>query len=165
VAPFRLADAVTPNELDAALAQFARAQPACVLPGLVVRRIGAFYALVPGATAPAVHRLAEGAVEAFARFRSPLTEAEIARRRPETLTPIQRENLERWGYPYVFGEYRFHMTLTGPTEPDIRPALEQALKRWFAPVLARPVPVGQIACFVEDRTGAPFRVWRRHRLS
>jgi hypothetical protein len=33
------------------------------------------------------------------------------------LTPRQVDYLDRYGYPYVFDEFRFHMTLTGPI-PD-----------------------------------------------
>src|SRR3546814_7565812 len=54
---------------------------------------------------------------------SPPTPEEIARRQPHALTPEQREMLTRWGYPYVFDTYTFHITLTGKLAGD---ALEQA---------------------------------------
>ena len=40
--------------------------------------------------------------------------AELARRRAGGLTPRQDELLQRWGYPFVLEEFRFHMSLTGP---------------------------------------------------
>ena len=46
------------------------------------------------------------------RFRAPTSDAELARRRRAKLTPQQDAMLVRWGYPYVFDTWFFHMTLT-----------------------------------------------------
>ena len=40
------------------------------------------------------------------------------RRRPETLSPRQRELLHRRGYPFVMEEFRFHPRLTGGLPQD-----------------------------------------------
>jgi hypothetical protein len=49
-------------------------------------------------------------------FRAPLRREDRDRRLAAGLTDRQVGNLERWGYPYVFEEFRFHMTLTGRIE-------------------------------------------------
>ena len=101
----------------------------------------------------------------FDRFRAPLNAAEIARRRPERLNAVQRHNLERWGYPSVFEEFRFHMTLTGPVEEKDRPRIARILDEFFAPVLAEPVEIANLALFVEPEPGAPFEVHSLHPLT
>ena len=65
---------------------------------------------------------------------------------------------ERWGYPYVMDQWRFHMTLTGPTKPQDRERIERALHRWFDPILDDAVAVEQLALFAETSAGAPFLV-------
>lgn len=74
-----------------------------------------------------LNQLANDVVVSFDRFRAPLRDAEIAKRRPERLSEAQRQNLDRWGYPYVFDEFRFHMTLTGPVDEKQRPHVERVL--------------------------------------
>jgi hypothetical protein len=41
-------------------------------------------------------------------FRAPLSEGEEQRRLAAGLSARQRELLNRWGYPYVFDQFRFH---------------------------------------------------------
>ena len=98
-APFRLAEGRTPEELDAAVAGSRPTAPRVVIPRLSLARLGGFFALVPGAeaTEPARARRRGGA--GFDDFRAPATEAELARRNPASLTPRQRELLERLGLP------------------------------------------------------------------
>jgi len=93
-----------------------------------------------------------------------LSEAEIERRNPQNLTPAQLANLHRWGYPYVFDEFRFHMTLTGPIDADEQARVEQALHTFFDPVLSEPIEVRNLALFVEEENGAPFHVHSLHPL-
>ena len=45
----------------------------------------------------------------------------MRRRAPAaSLRARQQEFLETWGYPYVFDEFQFHMTLTGPVTEAAR---------------------------------------------
>ena len=92
----------------------------------------------------------------------PLTEAEIARRRPETLTPRQRALLDRWGYPFVMEEFLFHLTLTDRL-PDPGPAMA-ALGAHFAPVLPRPFVIEDLCLFGEDDAGR-FHLLHRYALT
>ena len=163
-APFRL----HPDETEAGLLkfmmQFASTMKPFEIPRLDVARLGAFYGLMPSSECTEMNYLAASVVEAFDRFRAPLTEAEIDRRDADTLTAPQFANLHRWGYPYVMDEFRFHMMLTGAIHPDLRPRFETVLRDYFAPFLTQPVKVSSLALFIEPEAGAPLRVHSQHPL-
>lgn len=131
------------------------------MPALSVQTLHGFLALRPEGDAGVLHRLADACVEAFDAFRRPASEAELAMRRADGLTRAQDVNLERWGYPYVFGEYRFHMTLTKRLEDAARERIEGVLTERFASALAAPRLLSSIALFVEPEAGKPFRLRRR----
>jgi hypothetical protein len=163
-APFHLTDGRTPEELDAALAQFAQGRERVLVPRLRVARLGRFFALIPGAEAAELHALADEVVTAFDGFRAPPTEAELARRDLAALTPRQRELLKAWGYPYVLDEFRFHLTVTDRIPAQHQPAVEAALNDWFAASLGATVPVEALALFTEAEPGAPFTLRAVHAL-
>jgi hypothetical protein len=118
--------------------------------------LAGFVALLPRQRSEALHRLADSCVEAFDRFRAPPIPDERERRRAKGLSPAEERNLERWGYPYVFREFRFHMTLSQRLEADEARRLIDALGPRFRPVLAGPVAVDAISLFAEECPGAPF---------
>jgi putative phosphonate metabolism protein len=160
--PFRLE-----GDIQAALQaaqNFATRTAAFALPPLQITDLDGFLALRESAPCPALQGLADGAVTALDAHRAPATEAEIARRKPEKLGPRQREYLAAWGYPYVFAEWRFHMTLTRrltPTEKTIiLPAVTEALGD--APPVARMVT--DICIFAQAAPGAPFIILERLKL-
>ncbi|MCY6382033.1 DUF1045 domain-containing protein [Hoeflea prorocentri] len=157
-APFSLASGMSENELVTELASFSGSVQSFEIPKLSITRIGAFFALVPDNPVAELEDLAARCVRDFEAYRAPLDDAEIERRSPQHLTPPQLANLQRWGYPYVFEEFRFHMTLTGPVGSADAPRIEQALHAFFDPVLSEPVEVRNIALFTEAETGAPFKV-------
>ena len=163
-APFYLAEGRTLEELDAALARFAAGHAGAVIPRLSLVRMGAFFALVPGAEAPGLHALADEVVQAFDGFRAPTTDAELARRFRAWLTPRQRELLAAWGYPYVLDEFRFHLTLTDRIPEERQPEVERTLSDWFADSLGAAVPVDALALFTEAEPGAPFMLHTVHPL-
>ncbi|WP_237477683.1 DUF1045 domain-containing protein [Lichenibacterium dinghuense] len=160
-APFRPRDGVTLDGLSAHLAAFAAGRPAPVIGCLTLSRLGDFFALTPSGPEPGIAALEGEVLDAFEPFRAALTPAEAARRRPERLSPSQRALLDRYGYPYVRDEFRYHMTLTGPV-PGPAEAVRRALEAHFADVLDRPLPVDGLALFVEPEAGAPFRVHAFH---
>lgn len=163
-APFRLAEGRTPGELDDAVARFAADRAGVLVPHLSLARLGGFYALVPGTEATGLRALADDVVTGLDAFRAPLTDGELARRRPEALTPRQRELLKAWGYPYVLEEFRFHLTLTDRIAAQRRPAVECALRDWFAGSLGADLPVAALAVFTEAAPGAPFLLHAMHPL-
>ena len=157
-APFHLAENTTEAELDQAVAGFAAAAEPILLSKLAPARIDGFLALVPGSPAPDLDRFAGEVVARFDRFRAPLGDADIKRRNPDALSPEEFRNLLQWGYPYVFGSFRFHMTLTGRVPDHDLPRVRAAIDEVFAAALERPATVDGLALFVEPEPGAPFMV-------
>lgn len=163
--PFALAEGYDEERLMTQAERFAARQRAFDLPALSLTALGSFLALTPTQHSAPLHKLADDCVGAFDDLRRPASETELARRRGNGLTARQDTLLRRWGYPYVFDEYRFHMTLTGKLSPEERTAVEPPLRRQVLPLLSQPRRVDQIAVFVEEKPGAPFKVRARFPLS
>ena len=164
-APFPLADGIPAEALHHAAAAFAADRAAATGPALMLASIGGFLALVPSAAAPEVTGLADACVEAFDRFRAPLSAAELERRRRSPLTRAQDRHLERWGYPYVFDQFQFHMTLTARlTDAAEHDRVRAALAERTAPVCRDPLRIDAIAVFEQADREAPFRVTGRYPL-
>lgn len=155
-APFFLKQGATENDLLLAAARFAKNWQACIFPRLVLARIGAFFALVPLGESPGerkslqnINTLAADAVAFFDRFRAAPSKHELARRHPQSFSERQRELLAKWGYPYVFDEYRFHVTLTDTlrvstdTCAEIR-AIKENLQTYLMPLRDVAVAVSSI---------------------
>jgi putative phosphonate metabolism protein len=145
---------------EAAMALAARTVP-FLLPPLAPRLLGDFIALCEAEPCPALQAFADACVVALDPFRLPPSEAELARRRPERLSPRQRELLERWGYQYVFDEWRFHVTLSRRVTGAERSLLLPAIEAHFGDALARPRPVRELCLFSQEAPGAPFVITER----
>lgn len=161
-APFRLAEGVDEAQLRATVAGLAARLPPVVCDGLRVEVLDGFIALTPVGCEAVILELGAAVVEETNSLRAPLTEAEISRRRPDRLSPRQRELLDRWGYPHVMDEFRFHLTLTDRL--DQPEPVRQALETYFAPVLPRPFSIEDLCLFGEDRSGR-FHLLHRYALT
>jgi putative phosphonate metabolism protein len=131
---------------------------------LRVGELGGFLALVPAEAAPELDRLAADCVRRFDRHRAPLSGQERQRRDVSRLSPVEREYLEQWGYPYVLDRFSFHMTLTGQLEEPERGRVAAILEGALAPHLEQPVAIDQLALFAQTHRVAPFRVVGRFPL-
>jgi putative phosphonate metabolism protein len=156
-APMALAPGKSGDELIAACAAFAGAPRAIPVIKPVVDVISGFIALVPGTASADLERLAADCTSEFEPFRAPLTEEDRARRNPSKLAPRQRDLLDRWGYPYVFEEFRFHMTLTGRLESGHAPIVEMLRDR-FRDTGLGDLAIDRIALFRQDEPTQRFRV-------
>ena len=158
-APFRLAPEHDEASLIAAVSGFAaRARKvASIRP--VVRVLSGFIAIVPDESNATLNLLAADCVTAFDSFRAPPSPQERARRLAANLTARQRSSLERWGYPYVFEDFRFHMTLTDRVpearQTEIRGLLSGLMTQYRADAL---VFIDRIALLRQDHERSPFRV-------
>jgi putative phosphonate metabolism protein len=157
-APFRLADGMTEHALIDAIDDFANATIPFDIPRLKLAQIDGFFALVPAEPLPELDRFAGDVVTAFEPYRAPLSDAEMARRNPDALSPRECRNLSQWGYPYVFDTFRFHMTLTGRIAAEEASRVRAAIEECLGETLDKPVPVDGLALFVEPSPGAPFEV-------
>lgn len=159
-APFSLAGGTTEAALLDAARAFAASQSSFVLQRLAVKPLGRFLALVPAESSSQLSSLADECTRAFDRFRAPLSDADRRRRLAAPLTQRQIANLDAWGYPYVFEDFRFHMTLTGPLDDDVRGRLQDALSKLYE-TLCAPVPIDAIAVFKQEARDSRFRVIER----
>ncbi len=162
-APMSLAPGRTEADLLAACAAFAATPRPVPVIRPIVGSIEGFIALVPAEPPPELTRLAADCVSEFDSFRAPLSERDRARRNPSQLTAAQRAHLERWGYPYVMDDFRFHMTLTGRLGAERREPLMKALAERFAALELPTLPVDRIAVFRQQNNAARFRIvdhWR-----
>ena len=161
-APFRLPPQQSQQHLEKRLAAFARAQKPFDVGRLQVGVIDGFLALCPQTPCPALQHLAIACVVAFDDYRAALTDQDRARRSLGALSAHQRMLLEDWGYPYVFSEFRFHITLTSRLSETDRADVQPALKAALAPILAEPFRVDALTLFGDPGAGAPFRVLARY---
>jgi putative phosphonate metabolism protein len=157
-APLSLASDKSEAELIAACARFAASARSIPLITPVVDSISGFLAVVPAEPAAELERLAADCVRSFDTFRAPLTAADRARRNPERLKARQRDYLDRWGYPYVFEEFRFHMTLTGRLPAERRPPILDMLRRRFSAIQPNALAIDRIALFRQTDRASRFRI-------
>jgi putative phosphonate metabolism protein len=157
-APMALAAGKSEAELRAACATFAGSARTIPLIRPVVDSISGFIAVIPGEPVEALQKLAADCVRDFDSFRPSLTAEDRARRKPEKLTERQRDYLDRWGYPYVMEEFRFHMTLTGRLDSERREPILEMLRATFAELKLETLAVDRISLFRQDDAKARFRI-------
>jgi putative phosphonate metabolism protein len=163
-APLSLANGKTEAELLAACESFADASRPIPLIRPVVNSISDFIAVVPAEPVTELERLAADCVIALDSFRAPLTSEDRARRSPSALTPRQCKYLDRWGYPYVFEDFRFHMTLTGRLEVARREAVLTILRNRFSALGLKTLAIDRIALFRQDDACSRFRIVNHWKL-
>jgi putative phosphonate metabolism protein len=163
-APFELGEEQELEDLRHALANFVVGRRPVEAPPLVLSDLYGFLALTLSAPSPEVDALAGDCVDVFERFRAPLSEDDLARRREADLTPHQEALLLRWGYPYVFDEFRFHMTLTERLEDDERRMVQAALTPHVAPLCEAPLVVDGVSLVAQPDRTSPFVVVARFPL-
>ena len=146
------------SELHGACADFARQPRRIPLITPVVGSISGFIAVIPETRADELEQLAADCVRAFDSFRAPLTPEDRSRRKPSRLTPRQVEYLDRWGYPYVMEEFRFHMTLTGRLDETRREVVLALLRERFARLKLAELAIDRIALFRQADAEACFEI-------
>ena len=160
-APFRLASPHDEAALLDAAERFARGTHDVPVIAPAIRTLGAFIAIVPAEPVPALDALAARCVTEFDAFRAPPSAQERARRLASGLSARETDNLDRWGYPYVFADFRFHMTLTGRVDRERRDAIAATLTELFARAHGGgPIAIDRLAVVKQATPEAPFRVVR-----
>lgn len=162
-APFALAPGATASALLERAAVFSARQAPIFLPALQVALLGDFVALRPVAEDAELNRLAASSVEGFDDLRAPPGEADRERRLSQGLTVRQRAYLERWGYPYVMEDFRFHMTLTGAVPTPMQSRVLDALKAQYRRI-GTPALVDAISVLVQPTRESRFALLERFPL-
>ena len=163
-APFFLHQDRSPLDLHHAVQRIAAQGSPIVLPGLAISDSGGFLALRPVGDTSRLNDLANHLVRNLDGYRAPLTETETAKWRNRRLTDRQRKFAGDWGYPFVFEEFRFHMTLTGPRPADRLARLQRILTPILEPNLPRPFEMKSISLCGEAPNGF-FRVIHRYGMA
>lgn len=161
-APFALAEGSNAAELHDAVALFAADWAPFTAPKLALTAIGGFLALVPSTESVDIDLLASECVANFDRFRAPLDPADIGRRRAAGLSERQEVNLMEWGYPHVFEDFQFHLTLTGWIDEPEHEAVRMALAPLAAPYCRKPLAVDGLAVFEQTARDQPFNITARY---
>jgi Protein of unknown function (DUF1045) len=158
-APFLLAPSCSEQQLVNALRNFAGLGHAVHSFVPILRELEDFIAVVPQEAEASIDALAASCTTIFDAYRAPISPQERARRLASGLSQSQIQNLDRWGYPFVLSEFRFHMTLTGAVPQRRKKAILAVLLNGFHYMkVERSIAIDRLALMKQDTTDAPFRV-------
>jgi putative phosphonate metabolism protein len=162
--PMRLAPGTRYEDFAAAVSEMAASLSAFALPPLAVENLDGFLALREQHPSRDLQALADSAVATLDGFRQQPEAAELARRRRHGLTEAEDMMLERWGYPYVFQLWRFHITLSRRLDAGEMARVKPIADAYFAAALAYPRRLSSLAVFTQRAAGEPFLVAKRFPL-
>lgn len=158
-APIHLVGAFDDFLVDARA--LARRLVPCSLPALAVRNMDGFVAICPVAPSRALNAFADACVTGLDHHRQ-VEDTATQTRRAQGLSASALNHLERWGYPFVLEDWRFHMTLSNGG--DAASALLAAARAHFGSALELPRSITSLSIFVETTPGEAFRLASRLRL-
>jgi hypothetical protein len=161
-APFRLREEASPRDLKEALGDFCESRRPPAAGRLHFARHQRYLTLMLKRNEADVDWLAAECVTHFDRFRAPLAEEDRKRREIDRMSPPQAALMEKFGYPYVLSEFRFHVSLAGPLEDAEIDEVEQALAPRIAPLLEAPLQIRELTLLGELHDGAVFQPVSRH---
>lgn len=159
-APFELAAGQSEQALMAEVAAYC-AQRGPFSASLAVGALGDFLAFTLAEPSADMRLLHEDCVRRFDHFRAPLSDFDLARRRRARMSAEQDARLLAFGYPWIFEDFRFHMTLTGRIRVEAERACAlAALQQHFA-AYEGPHVFGGLALFVQPDRESDFTVLNR----
>ena len=138
--PFRLKTTYAEQDLIHSFEEFCADEGPAISGKIVLQAIGGFLALIPEQSLDQIDRLARNCVTFFDSYRAPLDSKELEKQQERPLSINQQKMLTKWGYPYVFNEFQFHITLIGRVsqseadhilkilQPDLESKLNDSLK-------------------------------------
>lgn len=157
-APFRLKEGLGELEIRAAFKDFVRCHSAQSYPDLEISKLDSFFALTPKSSGNGLSTLAADVVRHFEPLRAPISKREYEKRNPHLLTDRQQSYLTEWGYPYVFEEFRFHITLSNKiADAYLNSKVAEALNTHFPESLLNESDDFCIALCVEENK-QPFKM-------
>jgi len=162
--PMRLAPGTRYEDFAQTVAELAEGLATFPLPPLAVQNLDGFLALREQEPSPDLQALADSAVATLDGFREQPEAAELARRRRHGLSEAEEAMLERWGYPYVFQLWRFHITLSRRLDEAEMAKVLPIAEAHFAEALTYERQVSSLAVFTQRAAGAPFLLAQRFPL-
>ncbi len=156
-APFVLHVDAGVAELQSRLRDLAGTLRPVALGALQACTLGDFVALVPAQPPDALAELASRCVRDLDDLRHPLTDADLARRRADTLDARGLELLHQYGYPHVLERFRLHFSLTGPVASAQAQAVMEAVQNRVEQLnRTAPLVLDRLCLFVEPGVGHAF---------
>jgi putative phosphonate metabolism protein len=162
-APFRLNTEKSLDELRNALRRFSEPISKFTIGQMKVARLGNFVAIIQETASGQLQNFASTIVEHFEEFRAPLSDDDITKRRKTNLSPRQDELMLKWGYPFIFDEFKFHLTLTGKLNEHDAEITKNILAEYLSDILAEPLEVIDI-CLYGERGDGRFEIIGRFPL-
>jgi putative phosphonate metabolism protein len=154
--PFHLRHGVSWDTVVTAVDDLAGNLKPFALPKLEVADLHGFIAIRDAEPSAELQALADVCVAELDQLRAPPSAAETVRRRQSKLSPRHLELLERWGYPYVFDAWFFHLTLTRRLSPEEHALVMPRARAYFADTLPAPRMVGGVSLYTQAEPGADF---------
>ncbi|WP_250467519.1 DUF1045 domain-containing protein [Caballeronia sp. GAFFF2] len=161
VPPFHCASGVQPADVLAAARAWASSVTRFEMP-VRVAEMGRFVALRASEESDdeRLRAMAASALQALAAVRAMPSAGDSERRIVDGMSERQIALVREWGYPYVFDEYRFHMTVCDSL--DDTHARGSVVSAWTRKIdTLGALPVHGAALFVESAPGEPFTLWQR----
>ena len=155
-APFALKRGCSRDELHLAAESFAQERKPFAAPPLQLSGLSRWIAFTLSRPSAEMDRLAADCVRDFEPFRAPITDHDLERRRRNGLTPRQDDQLLAFGYPYIFDDFHFHMTLAGPLDPPEKGMISDLLRKRAAPIEKLILEVDAIAIYEQPDRDHPF---------
>lgn len=152
-APFRPADGITQAEIGRHVARWAAGRPAVTVGALSLQHKFGYLALRPVDAPLALNRFAADVVRDLDPLRAPLSAGELARRNHAGLTDRQQLQTRDWGYPYVFDDFEFHMTLTGRIKKSQAPVIRNQLDPLLEKVVPAILVIEEVTLMAEKEDG------------
>lgn len=163
-APFELHPDQDEGALLAAFRALA-AQQAPFSANVEVAALGPFLAIVLAEASPAMQALHQECVIALDRFRAPLSDFDLQRRLHAGMNARHESQLREFGYPYIFEDFRFHMTLSERiADPALRAQVLADLQDHFQ-AFAGPHAFETLAVFKQEARDQPFTILELEPLS
>lgn len=159
-APFHLRDDLDVDQLKQAAADFASRTAAFNIGDVKLRFQNGFVALRPVTRTEPLHRFATSVVKDFDSFRAQLSDADIARRRRSSLNNRQDKQMLEWGYPYIFDDFHFHITLSGSVASATATKIITALTPVLNPLVETPFLIDTITLMGQDSDGMFHQIHR-----
>ena len=154
-APFELMSGQSLDALTTEVINLAKSSVPIELTSLYPRSFGGFMALNLATEIEPLSRFAFKCVESFEPFRRALSEADVIRRKQHNLSDRQEVLLQKYGYPHVADEFRFHLTLTGRLTDEDQDYENWVISEYNRLISETPV-LDRISIFMQPDRKTPF---------
>ena len=159
-APFYLAQGADQAQLENAVSTFAKKYEPFAIGEVELRYVNGFIALRPKDSSTRLQAFAADTVKDFDPFRAPMSVGDLAQRRKGKLSPRHDQQLLDWGYPFVFDDFHFHVTLSGVLPRLAADAVIAALHPHVTPTVPNPLMIDGVTLMGQDEHGMFHQIHR-----